>query len=132
MVDIKESQTSIAYNASHLTSLGKIHWYTEKGGDTPLSTNAIFSIAMENDAQVLCLNVSSGTNCDKLFIIPGKADENVTAQIIDEQDNENPLLYSFHLGEKVIKSGEITSYKWVIDNITISTEESCTYTFSNY
>lgn len=41
-------------------------------------------------------------------------------------------MYSFHLDDKVVKSGEITSYKWVIDNNVVSTEEKCNYTFPDY
>lgn len=132
VVDVKQTKTSITYDASRLTSLGKINWYTEKGGDAPVSTNAIFSITMENDAQILCLNISSGTNCDKLFIIPKISDSSITAKIVHEQDKENPFLYSFHLEDKIVKNGEITGYKWVINDNTISTKETCTYTFSEY
>lgn len=61
VVDIKKPKTykdkAITYDASKLTSLGKVAWYTEKGGETPVSTNAVFSITMKNDSQILCLNV---------------------------------------------------------------------------
>lgn len=132
VVDIKETKTSITYDASHLKSLGKINWYTENGGDAPISTNDIFSITMENDPQILCLNISSGTTCDKLFIIPKKSDSSVTAKIIHEQDKENSFLYSFRLEDRIVKNGEITGYKWVINGNAISTEETCTYAFSEY
>lgn len=136
VVDIKKPKTykdkAMTYDASKLTSLGKIAWYTEKGGETPVSTNAVFSITMKNDSQILCLNVFGGTTCDKLFIIPRESDSNVTAKIIHEQDSQNPLLYSFHLDDKVVKTGEITSYKWMIDSNVVSTEETCNYTFPEY
>lgn len=132
VVDVKETKTSITYDASRLKSLGKINWYTEKGGDAPISTNDIFSITMENDPQILCLNISSGTICDKLFIIPKKSDSSVTAKITHEQDKENPFLYFFRLEDRIVKNGEITGYKWVINGNTISTEETCTYAFSEY
>jgi len=61
VVEIKKPKTykdkAITYNASKLTNFGKINWYTEKGGDAPVSTNAIFSITTKNEAQILCLNV---------------------------------------------------------------------------
>lgn len=61
MVDIKKPKTykdkAITYDASKLANLGKINWYTEKGGDTPVSANDVFSITMKNDSQILCLNV---------------------------------------------------------------------------
>lgn len=42
-------------------------------------------------------------------------------------------MYSFRLGDdKNVKTGEITSYKWIIDNNVISTEETCNYTFPEY
>lgn len=87
---------------------------------------------MKNDTQVLCLNVFGGTTCDKLFIIPKELDSSVMAKIVHEQDKENPLLYSFYLENKIVKSGEITGYKWIINNTTISTEETCTYAFPEY
>lgn len=63
VVDIRKPKTykdtAITYDASKLTSLGKISWLTEKG-DTLVSagTNPVFSITMKNETQVLCLNVS--------------------------------------------------------------------------
>ena len=73
MVDIKKTETSITYDASKLTSFGNIHWLVEKNNDlVSESANAIFSITKKDIDQVLCLNISSGTTCDKLFIIPAK------------------------------------------------------------
>jgi hypothetical protein len=135
-VDIKKPKTykdkSITYDASRLTSLGKISWYTEKSGDTPVSTNPVFSITMKNDTQVLCLNVLSEKTCDKVFIIPKESDANVTVKIIHEQDQEKPFKYLFHLEDKTIKSGEITGYEWIVDNTTVSTEETCDFDFLRY
>lgn len=136
VVDVKKPKTykdkAMTYDASKLISLGKLAWYTEKGGETPVSTNTVFSITMKNDPQILCLNVFGGTTCDKLFIIPRESDSNITAKIIHEQDEEKPLVYSFHLDDKVVKAGEITSYKWIIDNNVVSTEEKFSYAFSEY
>lgn len=79
------------------------------------------------------MNVSSGTTCDKLFIVPIKSDENIIAKIVHEQDVDNPSKYLFHLGDKVIKTGEIVSYKWIIGNHMVSTDETFDYVFpSNY
>lgn len=132
VVDMKETKTSVTYNASRLTSLGKINWYTEKSGDTPVSSDAIFSITTKNEDQILCLNIFSGTTCDKLFIVHKSSDSSVTAKIVHEQDKEDPKRYVFHLEDRVVKTGEITGYQWVVNNIPVSTEETYTHTFSEY
>lgn len=132
-MDVKKSKTYETYDASHLTNLGKIHWYIEKEGDKPVSTNAVFSITKKNEDQILCLNIFSGNTCDKYFIVSKDSDSTKTSvKIIREQDKENPLKYSFHIDNKVVQTGEIIGYRWVIDNNTISTEETCTYIFSEY
>lgn len=137
VVDVKKPKTyrdkAITYNASKLTSLGKIGWLIEKGDDLiSVSTEPIYSITMKEDIQVLCLNISSGTTCDKLFIVPKESGSSVVAKIVSEQDAEKPKQYSFRLDDKVVKTGEITGYKWMIDNNIVSTEESFTYTFPDY
>ena len=132
VVDIKKTKTSITYDASNLKSLGEIKWYAEKDTNTPVSTNTVFSITMKDEIQVLCLNVSSETNCDKLFIIPKKSESNITGKILYEQDKENPKTYSFSLAVDTIKTGEITGYQWIVNNLTVSTDEKFTYEFSDY
>lgn len=136
VVDIKKPKTykdkAITYDASHLTSLGKISWYTEKNGDTPVSVNPVFSITMNKDVQVLCLNILSGKTCDKVFLIPKEADANVTAKIVHEQDQERPFKYLFYLEDKIVKVGEITRYEWIVDNIIVSREETCDFDFLRY
>lgn len=73
IIDAKETETSVTYDASKLTSFGNIHWLVEKNNDlVSESTNVIFSITKKDKDQVLCLNISSGNTCDKLFIIPAK------------------------------------------------------------
>lgn len=42
------------------------------------------------------------------------------------------MRYSFSLEDRVVTNGEITGYKWVVNNTVISTEESCTYVFPDY
>lgn len=49
-----------------------------------------------------------------------------------EQNREDPLSFTFYLKDQVVKNGEITGYKWVIDTVTVSTSETCTYSFSEY
>lgn len=69
-------------------------------------------------------------------MIPKGIDSSVTAKIIHEQDKENPLQYSFHLADTVIKTGEITKYQWFVDNSSDSSLESAeeiyTHTFLDY
>jgi len=130
-VDVKKTKTSFTYDASRLISLGKINWYTEKNGDTPVSVEKIVSITMEKDEQVLCLRVLSETTCDKLFIIP-KGSSGVIAKIVHEQDQVNPFSYTFHIEDVVVKNAEITGYKWIVDRTTICTEEVCEFNFIKY
>ncbi len=124
---------SISYNASRLAKLGNINWLVEKN-DTLVSasTNESFSMKMKEEPQALCLNISSSMTCDKLFIIPKTVDSTITTKIVHEQDRQNPLLYSFKLENTDIKNGEITEYKWVINNTPVSTESTCTFVFSGY
>ncbi|NDK19806.1 PKD domain-containing protein [Candidatus Gracilibacteria bacterium] len=131
VVDVKKTKTSFTYDASRLISLGKINWYTEKNGDTPVSVEKIVSITMEKDEQVLCLRVLSETACDKLFIIP-KGSSGVVAKIVHEQDQVNPFLYTFHIEDAVVKNAEITGYKWIVDRTTVCTEEVCEINFIKY
>lgn len=137
VVDIQAPKSNrdktLTYNATRLKNLGNISWFTEKNDDlVSISNDAIFSIAMKEKSQVLCLSILSGEKCDKLFIIPQIADSSVTGKIVYDQDKEDPLSYSFRVGDKTIKSGEITGYEWKINNITVSTEEAFVYHFPTY
>lgn len=136
-VDIQKPKTykdkSITYNASRLVNLGKINWLVEKNDRlVSASTNESFSMKMNKDPQVLCLNISPDMVCDKLFIISQTIDSTITTKIVHEQDRQNSLLYSFKLENTDIKNGEITEYKWVINNTPVSTESTCTFVFSGY
>lgn len=122
----------MTYDALSLANLGNIRWYTEKNSDTPISTNPVFSITMGNEPQMLCLSISESFACDKLFIVPKQLDSTVTAKIVAEQNKENPLLYSFRLEDTQVKTGEITDYKWIVNNTVISTDETCTYVSPEY
>lgn len=130
-VDIKKTDTSVTYNASALTSFGNIRWLVEQNNNlVSESTNTIFSITKKEKDQVLCLNISTADTCDKLFMISAKWRENIEANILHKQDEENPLKYAFSLGNKRVKSGEIVDYKWIIDNHTVSNDSSFDYVFS--
>ncbi len=87
---------------------------------------------MKDIDQVLCLNVFGDMTCDKLFLIPRASESSVTGNIIYEQDKEDPLSYSFHIADKIIKNGEITHYEWKVNNIPVSTDESFVHHFSMY
>lgn len=137
VVDIKRPKTpkenNITYNASKLTNLGNIAWYTKKDGNTPVSTNPIYSIVLWQEEQILCLSVFTDGNCDKIFIVPSKSQASVSAKIIYEQSAEDPLTYTFRLDSLRVKTGEITGYKWILDGSTvISNDESFEYTFTDY
>lgn len=133
VVEVKKTKTSFTYDASSLASLGGIAWLTEKDDNlTKVSSNAIFSMTIKNDDQILCLNISSGMTCDKLFIISKGSESNIVAKILYEQNKENPRKYAFSLEIDDIKSGEITGYQWMIDNLTVSREEKFLHEFTGY
>ncbi|EKD29456.1 MAG: PKD protein, partial [uncultured bacterium (gcode 4)] len=137
VVDIRrpknQKENNITYDATKLTSLGNVTWYTEKNGNTPVSTNPVYSIALWQEQQILCLSVFVAGNCDKIFIVPAKWQSSVSAKIVYERDPENPLTYLFRLEDVRVKTGEITGYKWIVDGTTVaSTEESFEYTFTDY
>ncbi|MDP2104049.1 MAG: PKD domain-containing protein, partial [Candidatus Gracilibacteria bacterium] len=137
VVDIRrpknQKENNITYEATKLTSLGNVTWYTEKNGNTPVSTNPVYSIALGQEQQILCLSVFVAGNCDKIFIVPAKGQSSVSAKIVYERDPENPLTYLFRLEDVRVKTGEITGYKWIVDGTTVaSTEESFEYTFTDY
>lgn len=126
-------ENNITYDASKLMNLGNIAWYTEKGGNVPVSTQPVYSLVLWVEEQVLCLSVFTVDTCDKYFIVPSKSQASVSAKIIHERDPEDPLVYTFHLDNVRVKSGEITGYKWVLDGTTVvSTDESFEYTFTDY
>ena len=136
-VEIQKPKTlkekTITYNATSLKNIGKIQWLIEINDNlSPMSTDPIFSITLKNDPQILCLNISDSLRCDKLFIIPKISDSIIGGKIAYEQDKEDPLFYSFRLQDKIIKNGEIVSYEWKINNVTVSTQDSFSYRFPNY
>lgn len=124
VVDVQLPKTqrdkTITYNASKLKNLGNIHWLTEKDDNLAVaSSDNIFSITMKDSPQVLCLNVFGGMTCDKLFLVAPASESSVTGSIVYEQDKEDPLSFSFHVADKVIKNGEITHYEWKVNNISV-------------
>lgn len=137
VVNIKKPKTkqdhTITYDASSLSNLGTISWYTERSGTDPASHESAYSLSMTKEEQVICLGVFAKNDCDRYFVVPSESSAITRGKIAYEADSNDPLSYSFHVEGAKMPSGEIVNYKWTLDGDTvISTEDSFVHKFPEY
>ncbi len=138
IVDIKEADKNIVYDATDLKTFGNLAWYTSDNLDVPASRELKFTTKIDKADKFVCLAISNDPKqkdtCDRIFFVKSKSDSPISATIKYVVDPTDPRKYSFSLADKKSKSGgEIESVKWILDDTsTLSNDESFDTSFSTY
>ena len=124
----------VSFDASDIKAqgLGLVNWFFEGSADPDSKDYQFYPDKIFKTESLVCLTIvnnvtNPNNNCSRIFIINPDKEAPISGKIFVEQDPDNPMSYTFSLGEpgKDLKSrGDITSYEWMIDdkNVVSSTD----------
>jgi chitodextrinase len=119
VVDIKNTDTTVVFDATDLKNIWKLSWYTGDDFQTKVSSDLKFSAKIGEADQFVCLAMETNKEdvCKRVFSIASKADSPIVGAIKYEIDSENPMKYTFRVVDARSKSGwEIESYTWFLND----------------
>lgn len=138
VVSVTKTKKGIVYDAKDAAQLGSPKWYESSDLNVPASTSPVYTAKLMKEERFLCLalvtNKTKEEDCNKIFVIRPEGENPIEAQIKVEQSENDPFTYLFSLEDVKVKTGgEISTYRWVLDNGSVFCQkDECEYTFNEY
>ncbi len=121
----------LRFDGTSLQQRGTLEWYYGDDFETPASKWYIFRpgtpIFKETTVALYIKNSSKTDNSfDRIFVIKGESDDNISWEILATPDIDNGLLYSFEVTDIALEFGNgfIESFLWNIDGKDFTREGS--------